>query len=357
MSHAGMTKPAGRNRLAVVLFNLGGPDNLRAVRPFLANLFSDPAILPMLAPVRWPLAYLMAALRAPATRGFYRRIGGGSPLLKETEAQAQALQKALSETAEAHVFVAMRYWHPMSEQVVRRVADFAPDRIVLLPLYPQYSTTTTGSSLADWNRAARAAGLNVPTHALCCYPTYPGFIDAHVARIEAVRHIEADGDRFRILFSAHGLPKRVIAAGDPYQAQVEQTVQAIVSGLAPAPADWAICYQSRVGPVAWIGPSIGDEIARAGADGKPVMVVPIAFVSEHSETLYELDIFYREMAAACGVPDFVRVPTLGTEPAFIGALADLVSNANALPGPGVETAICPVERFACPRHARAPATR
>ncbi len=343
---AGSERP---ERLAVVLFNLGGPDDLPAVRPFLANLFSDPAILGLPALLRWPLAQLIASLRAPKARRLYERIGGRSPLVEATRAQAAALEEELkAPETPVRVFVAMRYWHPMSDETARQVKAFAPERIVLLPLYPQYSTTTTGSSLADWRRAARAAGLDVPTQAVCCYPTHPGLIAAHAARIDDLRRSHAGGERFRILFSAHGLPERVIEQGDPYQWQVEQMVDAIVERLDPTPEDWAICYQSRVGPMAWIGPSIADEVARAGADGQSLIVVPVAFVSEHSETLFELDILYRNMARSCGIPVFLRVPALGTEPAFIAALADLVKSADAMPGPGVKSAICPAGRCGCP---------
>jgi ferrochelatase len=200
---------------------------------------------------------------------------------------------------------------------------------VLLPLYPQYSTTTTGSSLAAWDEAAAAAGLSAPASAVCCYPTDRGFVAAVAEHVgEAIAAARANGGRFRLLFSAHGLPERVIARGDPYQSQVEQTVAAVMATFADPGLDHAICYQSRVGPLKWIGPSTEAELERAGADGiATAIVVPIAFVSEHSETLVELDIEYRKLAGERGIAHYLRVPAVGTTPAFIEGLAGLVSGA------------------------------
>ena len=223
-------------RTAVVLFNLGGPDTPAAVKPFLRNLFSDPAILRLPALPRWLLARLIAALRAPKARRIYGRIGGGSPILAETRAQAEALSEAIRDL-DARVFVCMRYWHPMAPETARDVRDFAPDRIVLLPLYPQFSTSTTASSFAAWDRAAAAAGLVVETRRICCFPGEPGFVEA-LARLTR-REIEraSHRGRCRVLFSAHGLPKKFVAAGDPYQAQVERTVAAVAARLDGAQFD------------------------------------------------------------------------------------------------------------------------
>jgi protoporphyrin/coproporphyrin ferrochelatase len=310
-------------RIAIVLFNLGGPDSLEAVQPFLRNLFSDPAIIRLPNPFRALLAALISRRRAPVSREMYRQLGGASPLLRETTAQARALELALGEGAKA--FIAMRYWHPMSEETARAVKEFAPDRIVLLPLYPQFSTTTTASSLAAWEKAARTVGLNAPTVAMCCYPTQTNWAVAQAERIRAA--IDELGQRPRVLFSAHGLPEKVVADGDPYQWQVEQGAAAIAARLAPDSCESVVCYQSRVGPLKWIGPETVDEIRRAGRDGMPVIVVPIAFVSEHSETLVELDIEYRHVAKASGVPRYVRIPTLTADSGFIGGLAGLVRQA------------------------------
>ncbi|MBF0393999.1 MAG: ferrochelatase, partial [Alphaproteobacteria bacterium] len=279
-------------RTAVVLFNLGGPDGPDAVRPFLFNLFNDPAIIGAPGPIRWALARFISARRAPVARAIYDRIGGRSPLLELTRAQAAALEAALG--ADHRVFVAMRYWHPLTEETVAEVFAWRPDRVVLLPLYPQYSSTTSGSSIEAWRKAAAKAGLTAPTEAICCWPTEPGFIGT-VAR-QTAEALAASPPGARVLFSAHGLPKKVIAGGDPYRWQVERTAEAVVAALGVPGLDWLVCYQSRVGPLEWIGPATDDEIRRAGADKVGLVVVPIAFVSEHSETLVELDIEYAELA-------------------------------------------------------------
>jgi ferrochelatase len=225
----------------------------------------------------------------------------------------------------------MRYWHPMSIEAARAVADFDPEKVVLVPLYPQYSTTTTGSSLVAWRAAAEAVGLNVPTSAVCCYPVQAGLISAQVALVRRAIEGASAHAPIRVLFSAHGLPERVVRGGDPYQRQIEATSRAVVAGLGIEGLDWAICYQSRVGPLKWIGPTTKDEVARAGLAGVGLVIVPIAFVSEHSETLVELDVEYRRHADECGVPVFERVPALGVAPDFIAGLADVVRGAVEAP--------------------------
>jgi len=311
-------------RYAIVLFNLGGPDGPGAVRPFLFNLFNDPAIIALPGPLRWLVARLISTRRAPLARAIYEHLGGASPLLANTEAQARALEAALADLGTVKAFIAMRYWHPMSDAAARAVAAFAPDRVVLVPLYPQFSTTTTGSSLAAWHRAAAAAGVTAPTGGVCCYPSEPGLVAALAARVAAGYRAAAAHGPPRVLFSAHGLPKKIVAAGDPYQWQVEQTAAAVARALAIDGLDWVVCYQSRVGPLEWIGPATEDEIRRAGGDRVPVVVAPIAFVSEHSETLVELDIEYRRLAQENGVPAYVRVPTVDTDAGFVAGLARLV---------------------------------
>lgn len=335
---------------AVVLFNLGGPDSPEAVQPFLQNLFSDPAIIRLPGFLRAPLARFIAGRRAPFAREIYEQMGGGSPILPETEAQARALSDALEEPGtETLVLVAMRYWHPRAREVAKAVARFGPDEIVLLPLYPQFSTTTTASSLLEWREAAREAGLMVPTKTVCCYPTLPGFIAGHAERLKtALAALPSDANR-RVLFSAHGLPERVVKAGDPYQWQVEQTAAAVAAAAALPPDAWRVTYQSRVGPLKWIGPSTDAEIEAAAREGLALIVVPIAFVSEHSETLVELDIEYRALAEQAGAAAYVRVPALGIEPAFIAALAQLVTKACAATAPGITgRRICPAGLAACP---------
>ncbi|MBI1210287.1 MAG: ferrochelatase [Alphaproteobacteria bacterium] len=343
-------------KIAVVLFNLGGPETLDDVEPFLFNLFSDPAILRVPGFLRSPLAWFIARRRAVIARDIYAKIGGGSPILGQTKAQAAALEQALEqEELAAETFIVMRYASPRAADVVRDVKAFAPDRIVLLPLYPQFSTTTSGSSLAEWETEAAKIGLRAPTSEVCCYPIETGFIEAQTALInEAISTLPADV-KFRLLLSAHGLPKRVVAGGDPYQAQVEQTAKAIVGALEREGLDWSVCYQSRVGPLQWIGPATDAEIKRAGGEGLSVVIAPIAFVSEHSETLVELDIEYAHLAREAGVPTYLRVPAVGTQANFIGGLAQLVKDALTVDGvlPAGGQRICPATCKQCELDRRA----
>jgi ferrochelatase len=343
-------------RTAIVLFNLGGPDRLESVRPFLFNLFYDPAITEMAAPFRWLFAKLITAKREKAVQANYALMGGKTPLLAETEAQMRALDAALAdlgpESGKARCFMAMRYWHPLSEATAAEVAAWRPDRILLLPLYPQYSAATTGSSLAAWKEAARAAGLDVPTRTVCCYPLEQGFVQAHAGLIREVWPKAAAAGRPRLLFSAHGLPEAFIKKGDPYQWQIEQTCAAVAEALEIEGLDWRICYQSRVGPQTWIGPFTDQEVERAGADGVPLVVCPVAFVSEHVETLVEMDDEYAALAKQSGVPTYVRVPTLSARAGFIEALAVLVRRHLEVSPEGLSGAdlsrLCPARFGRCP---------
>ncbi|MFQ5773816.1 MAG: ferrochelatase [Kiloniellaceae bacterium] len=342
------------SKVAVILFNLGGPDRLDAVRPFLLNLFDDRAIIAAPRLVRWLLARFISWRRAPVARRIYATIGGGSPLLANTQAQAAALEAALAcqsgEGPEFKVYIAMRYWHPRSDEAAAAVKAYGAERIVLLPLYPQFSTTTTGSSVADWTRAAARARLVVPTTTLCCYPSEPGFVAEVAAGVRAALQRAKSSGRPRVLFSAHGLPRKIVAGGDPYPWQVERSVAAVLDELGIPDLDWRICYQSRVGRLEWIGPGTDAEIARAGREGVPVVVVPIAFVSEHSETLVELDIDYRQLARESGVPAYERVPTVADGPRFIEGLARLVRAALAESRPvcsGAGGRTCPADRRRC----------
>jgi ferrochelatase len=337
-------------RIAVVLFNLGGPDGPRAVRPFLEALFSDPAIIGAPWIVRRPLAALIARLRERAAIANYAVMGGGSPIVPETQDQAQALatalQKALQE-APVRVFIAMRYWNPLTAEAAAEVAAFAPDEIVLAPLYPQFSTTTTASSLAAWEKAYQGPGR---VHALCCWYDNPGLIDAHVARIQ--RTWEAGGrPKVRLLFSAHGLPERIAQTGDPYQWQIEATCAAVAERLGPG-WDWQICYQSRVGPLKWLGPSTPDAIQAAARDGIGVLIDPVAFVSEHIETLVELDRDYAELAVRLGVPVYLRAPVVGIETRFIEGLAGAVRRALGREGVCPDGTACPAALARCGRNPR-----
>lgn len=317
-------------KLAVVLFNLGGPDSLKAVKPFLFNLFRDPAIITLPAVVRYPLAALISTTRNRSAQANYAKMGGASPLLPETKAQAAALETALQgRVADTQVrcFIAMRYWKPFAAEAARQVADFQPDEIVLLPLYPQYSTTTTASSLKDWLAAYRGAGV---TRTVCCYPTEHSLVDAQVQAIRATWQAAGKPTNLRVLFSAHGLPQQVVDAGDPYRAQVEATAGAVAAALPEFP-DWQVCFQSKVGRLKWLEPSTDDEIRRAGAEGKGVLIAPIAFVSEHVETLVELDDDYAKVAREAGCAPYLRAPTPGVTASFIDGLAKSVLEAAGRP--------------------------
>jgi protoporphyrin/coproporphyrin ferrochelatase len=319
-------------RTAIVLFNLGGPDSREAVRPFLTNLFSDPAIIRLPGLLRSMIAAWIARRRAPVAQKIYGLMGGRSPILPNTELQAAALREALGQETEAKIFIAMRYWHPMTAETVAQVRAYAPDQVILLPLYPQFSTTTTASSYRQWREEAARQGLTVPHRLVCCYPTEPGFIAAAAELIAAGRARVRSSDpqaKPLVVFSAHGLPKKVVTDGDPYVSQVEAGAAAIIARLDLKPGDWVISYQSRVGPLEWVGPATDAVILQAAKDKRALVVFPIAFVSEHSETLVELDIEYRHLAEHNGAAAYVRVPVVGTHPAFIAGLAHLVQGAMA----------------------------
>ncbi len=347
-----------RSKLAIVLFNLGGPDRPEAIKPFLINLFTDPAILRVPFFVRPILARIIAYARVKPATANYEILGGKSPLLELTQDQARALELAMPEH-DVRCFIAMRYWHPMSDAAAREVRDWNPDQVILLPLYPQYSTTTTGSSFTAWREAAARAGLIKPTTTLCCYHSDPGFVAATAAMLRwAYDDARAKLDPaipLRILFSAHGLPETIIERGDPYQSQMEETVAAVVKQLDIPGLDHAICYQSRATPQKWIGPSTEEELERAVHDETAVLISPIAFVSEHSETLVELDVEYRELAEKAGIKGYFRAPAQNSDPGFIAALADLVRTSLAR-GPGLCSfaggRTCASKHRDCP-HARA----
>ncbi len=308
-------------KIAIVLFNLGGPDNRSAIRPFLRNLFSDPAIIRAPAPIRFVLAQLISRLRAPAVAENYALMnapGGGSPLLAETEKQAAALEDAVSLLAPAdefRCFIAMRYWHPFTNEAADAVRAWGADETVLVPLYPQFSSTTTGSSLTAWNNAG-----GPQARLLCCYPFNTGFIDAHARKIVQAWRDAGEPGNVKLLMSAHGLPESVVRRGDPYQFQVEEMARRLVQFLPP---EWEtqVSYQSRVGPLKWIGPDTETEIEAAAKAGHHILIAPVAFVSDHIETLVELGEEYRHVAVQNGASGYTVVPALGTDDGFISALA------------------------------------
>jgi ferrochelatase len=313
---------------AIILFNLGGPDKLENVEPFLFNLFNDPAILNLPTFLRYPLAKLISNRRAPVAKKIYAELGGSSPILKLTKEQSNALEIKLNQTQqedEYKCFIIMRCWDPRAKDVIKDIQLYSPEEIVLMPLYPQYSAATSGSSIKEWKDVCKKNDYHVKTSIICCYPTDHNFINAHTKEI--TKKIK-DLKNFKLIFSAHGLPEKNIKKGDPYQWQVEQSVKKIVESLNNENLDWTLSYQSRVGPLKWIGPSTETVIIENSKIGKHIVLVPIAFVSEHSETLVELDIEYKEIADANGCKNYTRVPALGINEDFIKAMSELIIKKN-----------------------------
>jgi len=313
---------------AIILFNLGGPDKLENVEPFLFNLFNDPAILNLPTLLRYPLAKLISNRRAPVAKKIYAELGGSSPILRLTKEQSSALEIKLNQTQEEDeykCFIIMRCWHPRAKDVIKDVQLYNPNEVVLMPLYPQYSAATSGSSIKEWKDVCKKNKYHVKTSTICCYPTDQNFINAHTKEIKKkIKNLK----NFKLIFSAHGLPEKNIKKGDPYQWQVEQSVKKIVESLNDENLDWILSYQSRVGPLKWIGPSTETTIIENSKIGKHIVLVPIAFVSEHSETLVELDIEYKEIADANGCKNYTRVPALGINEDFIKAISELIIKKN-----------------------------
>lgn len=319
-------------RVGVLLLNLGGPDDLEDVRPFLFNLFSDPEIIRL--PFSWlqtPLAWLISTLRAKKSQDNYRQIGGGSPLRQITEAQAQALQDYLRQQGQdVNIYVGMRYWHPFTEEAVARIKRDGIEKLVILPLYPQFSISTSGSSFRLleklWKEDPRLSQIEhtvIPS-----WYNQPHYLQAMADLIAQELDQFSDPDAVHIFFSAHGVPlSYVTEAGDPYQQEIEECTSLIMQTL-NRPNPHTLAYQSRVGPVEWLQPYTEDALEELGAqNAENLLVVPISFVSEHIETLQEVDIEYRELAEEAGIHNFQRVPALNTHPLFIESLATLVTEA------------------------------
>lgn len=317
-------------RIGIVLFQLGGPDSLQSVRPFLYNLFCDPEIIslgPLGGIFRKPLAAWIAVRRAAYVSKHYAAIGGRSPISQLTERQARALADALRPQFDPTVVVAMRYWHPLTSKAFATLAHQPLDEIVLLPLYPQYSLTTTGSSFNEWNRVFARTPLSVPVRTIEHFYEHPDYLDALVEKINLALPRFDDPARVHFLFSAHGVPMNFIENGDPYQRHTEETVRLVMQRGA-WPNAHSLCYQSRVGRQKWLAPSLHDAMERLPREGvKHLLVIPISFVTEHIETLYEVNIEAREEALHHGVVQFEMMPALGVSPRFISALADLVTRA------------------------------
>jgi ferrochelatase len=317
-------------RLGVLLFNLGGPESLRDVKPFLYRLFSDPEIIRVKwTPLRKTIAYTIATLRRKTSEGYYRQIGGGSPLRRLTEEQAKALEKELkSRGREAQTFVGMCTWRPFLGEAVEKIVNSNLDSLVILPLFPQYSVTTTGSGFA----ALRGLIDTYPTFKkldvqwVCSFPDHPAYIDSFVQSIQRELEKFSDPGNVHLLFSAHSIPESYVRNGDPYLEQTKKSMELIMDRLGRR-NPYQLSFQSKIGPVKWLEPSTNEIIAKLGKEGvDDVLVIPISFVSEHIETLYELDILYKKLAADSGVANFRRVPALNSDPAFIRALAEIVES-------------------------------
>ncbi len=337
---------------AVVLFNLGGPDNIESVQPFLYNLFNDPAIIDLPTFLRKPIAKLISQRRKKTAQEIYNLIGGKSPILENTILQKEALTDYLKMKGhEITVIVSMRYWHPQSPSVIDQLAEFEPEEVLLLPLYPQYSSATTGSSFANWLRVCEDKNFKAKTFSVCCYPLNDGWIEAQASLLKIELEKCSKPEEALVLFSAHGLPKKIIKKGDPYQHQIEVSAQAIADRANLSNETWIICYQSRVGPLEWIGPSTDSILEEAGKEHREVVLLPIAFVSEHSETLVELDIEYKDLAKQSGIKNYYRVPAVGTHPSFISGLGDLVLQSFARKQAvcsEIDTRLCNKQHVLCP---------
>jgi ferrochelatase len=323
-----------KKKLAVVLFQLGGPDSPQAVEPFLYNLFCDPDIIDF--PGAWlarrPLAWWIAHRRAVVVREHYDSIGGHSPIRALTERQARKLEEALAPDFDAHCFIAMRYWRPFTREAVAAVRSAPLDKLVLLPLYPQYSFATTLSSLKEWRRVCsqtRPASPAPREIVIEEFHLHPQYIGALVRNIETALARFADRRDAHLVFSAHGLPLSLIARGDPYQRHVQETVAAVLA-RGGWPNSHTLCFQSRVGRQRWLEPSLTQTLERLPREGKRrLLVIPISFVTEHIETLHEINIEARAHALASGVEQFEMMPALDDSPDFIAALASLVRAAVA----------------------------
>ena len=322
-------------KLGVVLFQLGGPDSLEGIRPFLYNLFCDPDIIdfPFARIARQPLARLIASTRAKHVADHYAKIGGRSPILQNTVRQAAALEAELRNHLDARVTVAMRYSHPFTVEAIHRMEQHAPSDLVLLPLYPQYSKTTTGSSLNEWARCFHPTGWNPRVHAIERFYEDQAYLSSVVDQIDKTLVDFGDPREVDVIFSAHSVPVSVVESGDPYQQEIERTVELVWQR-----GKWAarrhLCYQSKVGASKWLSPSMHETVRRMAAENrKHLLIVPISFVSDHVETLYEIDIEHREQALSLGIEDYRMTPGLNDSPAFIQALAGLVRSAINLGAP------------------------
>ena len=319
-------------KIAVILLNLGGPDKISAVKPFLFNLFKDKNIIPLPTFLRYPLAFLISRLRYKKSAQIYQKLGGKSPIYPQTYAQAQALTQELQKNTDKNykVFFAMRYWHPFTSEVILDVKKFNPDKIILLPLYPQFSTTTTQSSFEEWDLWTKKLELDKPTVKICCYPDNHDFIAAHGELIVEYCKAYSFPQDMIFIFSAHGIPQECVDKGDPYEEHITRCVHNIIDYLKTKNihCQFIITYQSKVGPKKWLLPNTEDIITDLSSQNKSLCVIPIAFVSEHSETLVELDMDYQKLALEKGAKQYIRIPTLSVHKTFIFALSTMIQKAS-----------------------------
>ncbi|HXN05864.1 MAG TPA: ferrochelatase [Nitrospiria bacterium] len=329
----GRSGSAAKVPIGVILLNLGGPDSLDAVEPFLYNLFSDPDIITLPFGFQWLVPFLamwISKRRAKIARKYYTLIGGRSPLRELTESQRADLEKALSEQGNYRVFVGMRYWNPAIEEAVDQALALGIKKLIALPLFPQYSVTSSGSALNELNRVLERKKASLKVVPVLEWYNHPGYLQAMAENIEAAKKMFPPGEEgeIHLLFSAHGVPEKVIQKGDPYQKQIEETVR-LVEERIPGKKQIHLAYQSRVGRLKWIGPSVEEKLKELAAKKvRKLLVVPVSFVSDHSETLYEIDILFRDRAKELGIPYFVRMPSLNSSPTFIRALKEIVAGRN-----------------------------
>jgi len=339
-----------KRKIAIVLFNLGGPSSLESVKPFLFNLFYDKAIINLPNPFRYIIAKIISVMREKKSQKIYSLIGGSSPLLQETQKQKLALTKKLKQVTKEdfNIFINMRYASPFAGEVIKQIKEYDPTEIILLPLYPQFSTTTTGSSVKNF---LDNCNINVPVKIVCCYQLEEDFVKAHAFLIKEKLQDKVSKN-LRILFSAHGLPEKVIKSGDPYSFQIKKTVEAVVKELNIKNLDYKITYQSKVGPIEWLKPNTEDEIELAGKQKKDIIIVPVAFVSEHVETLVELDIEYKLIADRYEI-QYDRIRTLSTNKIFINSLTNILlrfidnRSSEKLVTSSTGTRICPSKYSGC----------
>ncbi len=358
-------KELSEERVGVLLFNLGGPDTLEDVRPFLFNLFADPDIIRLpWRGLQKPLAWFISTQRYKKSRGYYEKIGGGSPLRKITDQQARALEGALaSRGTSVRAYVGMRYWNPFIEEALEEIRRDQITHLIVLPLYPQFSVSSTGSSLNRMIALAGKDGQNLPrTSVICRWENDENYITALTASISETltRFPDQGPSHAHIVFSAHSVPVRYITEGDPYLDQTKRTVELVMERLGKD-RPHTLSFQSKVGPVEWLTPATDETIRKLAREGvSQLVLVPVSFVSEHSETLYEMDILYRDVANEAGIKHYLRVPAMNCREDFIAALANLVERAIALDAQKSSRSTCvhcpsnannasPSQRCACDR--------